>query len=1335
MRFKEVRLKTKIFISVGVPLLVALIIGLIGITNINSIVESNKWVSHTYKVISAANEIKAHAIDMETGMRGYLLAGKEDFLEPYKKGGNTAFENIKNLQATVSDNPRQVLRLNEMKSILTRWITNVAKPNIDLRKKISDSKNMNEISELVGEARGKKYFDEFRTILDDFTTEETVLLKQREEMDIATVKKTVSVIIMCLVISILAGIFYAFFITRNIQAQVGGEPSVIMKLAENVAMGKLDFETDDKEHTGILAALNEVIIVINNILSNINGIVFDISSGKLDVSGDVDIFQGKWRDLVGGINSIIHNVTSHIDQIPMPFVTIDNDYNIQYLNKTGLEWVGKSVDKVIGQKCYENFHNSLCNTDKCYCAISLNTGSKQSGDLKLFSGKDVQYNTVPITNIQGQKSGSIMMYVDQTMIKKEDWVKTGLNSLNEKMSGDLDLVNLSKNIVGFLAEYLDIQVAAFYISENQELKLINSYAYKVRSNNYNSFKLGEGLVGQAALEQKSISFREIPDEHIHMDIISGLGDSLPKNISILPLVYEGETLGVIAIATTGDIDKHKREFLDDACANIAININLTQASVRLKDLLEETQVQAEELEQKNEELRASEESLQTQQEELRATNEEMTEKTIMLEKQKSNIKRSEEDMRIKAKKLKVATKYKSEFLANMSHELRTPLNAMLLLSKNLTKNKSKNLTEKQVKDADIIFKSGNDLLELINSILDLSKIEAGKKTVTPKEVYYETVTTNISNIFGEMLSEKGIDFIVKKDKNLPDKLITDQQKLEQIIKNLMSNALKFTEKGSIKLKFGRPDNNANMSRLNPKETVAISVSDTGKGIPEDKQSDVFEAFQQADGTIVRKYGGTGLGLTICRELTKILGGEVTLKSTEGKGSLFTFYIAENLSDFLNIQKQYDENIKIDDDLILKDVNIYEDDGLSISLPKHIQDDRGIIKQEDKIILIIEDDTSFAQVLLDYCHEKGFKCIHTVTGEKGLEISEKIPICAIILDLKLPGINGWGVLKKLKANIRTRHIPVHIMSVEEKPENILQKGVVGYLNKPVSNEDLNLTFNKINKLAETGIKKLMVVGDEPEVIEKLSDTFGSMGVEIETFKEGIPAFTSIKENKYDCVIIDLDLSDISGFDFLKKFDDINTKDLPAIIIHTDRELTEEECFELNKYASSMIKRSDLSSERLIDEVALFLHSIVQKYPGTIEKNLSFLDDDSLKDKKIMVVDDDVRNIYSIITSLEDYEIDFIKASNGVKALEEVSNNPSINLILMDIMMPEMDGYEAIKRIRKISGYENVPIIALTAKGMEKDKQLSFEAGATDYLMKPVDSDKLLSTIRIWLSDGR
>ena len=1521
MNIRELNLRSKILISVLGPLLVAVIIGVVGVVNIRSVVDSNHLVSHTYQIIGDARDIKAHAIDMETGMRGYLLAGKEEFLSPYQEGNTAAFKELSALRQAVSDNPGQVMKLDEIKSVLKTWQKNITVPYIDLRRKIGDAKSMNDMARMVetgeeksafdrfistieqfieietgllakrwegletarksrsvnrdelfrhldwvshthevirealslqadalemqrgmrgyllsgresylapysegkkhfsrqvamlremvadnpsqvallgdiqallaqwekvgatplislrkeifhantmddmagiiGQAKGKTYFDELRELLWEFETEEARLLEIRKQADAATVKQTMVMILVCIGVSLVLGIFYALFIARDILGQVGGEPSIIAGIARDVSEGRLDTADFPGKKTGILAALVEMIRVINQMASHVETMVGDVASGKLMPDSEELPFNGKWQTLLDGINNILRRLTGHLDQIPLPFIIIDNDFKILYLNRTAVEWAGRSQKKLVGGKCYDHFANANCRTENCTCAQAMASGLKQSFDVQLTSsGRQILYNASTVEDLSGRVTGARMVYVDQTRIKKEDWVKTGLNNLSREMGGEQDALTLSSGILNHLAGYVGSRVGVFFLAgEEGQLRLVASYAYKERTANHNLFRPGEGLIGQAALEQKSIYFSGIPEDHVPMDIISGLGESSPSHIYVFPIVFEGVLQGVIALGFTRALDDHKREFLDASAPDIGVSLNMAESRFRLKELLEETQAQAEELqsqqealeqsneelEQQTNELRASEEELQSQQEELRVANEELMEKTSLLETQKERIETanaelelSRKEMESKVRQLGLATKYKTEFLANMSHELRTPLNSMLLLSKNLSRNKTRNLSDKQVNDAKIIHDSGNDLLELINGILDLSKIESGKKTVRPETVYYQDIVDTIKNMFTQMIKEKELEFGISVDDALSDSLVTDRQKLEQIIKNFMSNAIKFTDTGSIKIGFFRPkaDQAFKMSPLTAENAVGVSISDTGKGIPEEKHQEIFEAFQQADGTIVRKYGGTGLGLTICRELSRLLGGEIQVRSQEDKGSVFTLFVARDLSTHITENGMPDRT---------RGAEQPEDgwsEGVADSLPREepdrelpagIGDDRQDISPEDKTILIVEDDVNFARILYDFCHEKGFKCIHAPDGETGLDIVTATRISAILLDIKLPGINGWGVLKKLKSDPHTRHIPVHIMSVEEKPENLGQKGVIGYLNKPVSDSDLNGAFLQISSILARGRKKLLTVGEFSDVLETLDQVFKPLGVKIDAVKKGKTALKRLGEKEYDCMILDLELPDMTGFELLRSLDKMDKK--PFVIIHTGMELAEDQFFELNKYASAMIAKSDMSTDRLIDEIALFLHSVVEKLPGRIKDRICELTDDAgvLKGKKILIADDDVRNIYSVITALDGYEMEFIKAPNGKKAVEKLREDAGVDLVLMDIMMPEMDGYEAIRQIRNMDGYQNLPIIALTAKSMIKDRQLSFEAGATDYLMKPVDSDKLLSTMRVWLHE--
>lgn len=1523
MKFKDLGLKTKIMLSVCGPLILAATIGIVSIVNINAIISTDLWVNHTHKVMRNAEKIISSAVNMETGMRGYLLAGNEDFLAPYQEGEKNTFNMINDLQEMVSDNNTQVQRLDRAKSILKEWQKNVTKPNIALRRQIGDAatmsdidtivskgtgkkyfdqlriqignyieskskslkllheastkkdsesalnkidvtigellinhnsiidakslfasaldmetgmrgfllagdesflepynkgekrfnlfassikerigkdtaglqvfkeiektlsgwkkdvalplielrreighaKTMNDMADTIKEAKGKEYFDQFRAVMGKVVAEEAELMNQRLAKSELTVSRTKIIIIFCMIITIVLGFLLALYITSDIQHQVGGEPSQIVEIAQNVAKGDLDIVFDEKRLTGIQAALADMVNSLKNIAYEVKDVVVNVSAGRLDARGNADAYRGGWHELVSGINSALGSVGGHIDQIPSPFMIIDTEFNILSINQACSEWIGMPRNEILGKKCYDMFMTTDCKTSNCTCSRVLQSGVNEKSQAGARpGGKELYISStgVPIKNDAGKIVAILEVFVDQTSSKREDWIKSGQNDLNMKMSGELNPKALSQNILNFLAGYLNAQVGVFYMSDDDEnLNLVSSYAYKMRSNNDNQLKFGESMIGQAALERKSLLFCDVPDDHVNIDINSGLGSSVPKSIYVFPLVYEKEVLGVIGLAASRTFNDKDMEMLDRVTENISVNLNSARSRVRLNYLLEETQTQSEELqsqqeelkatnealEQQTEELKSSEESLQVQQEELKASNEELIEKTSLLEKQKAEVARNNTDLeqsreaiQKKAKQLELATKYKTEFLANMSHELRTPLNSLLLLSKNLTRNKKGNLNKKQIQDAEIIYNSGNDLLDLINGILDLSKIESGKMNVSVEEVYYTDIGNNITNMFKPILEEKGLEFSIVIDSNLKEFLYTDQQKVEQILKNLMSNAIKFTEKGTITLTFAKPDEDTilELSNLDPLKAIAISVTDTGKGIPETKHQEIFEAFQQADGTIVRKYGGTGLGLSICKEFAKMLGGEMHLSSTEGNGAVFTFYIAQNLKDVITEQKKdtifeewLDESKEHPDNHY--ETPVQDTPFISNGIAKGISDDRDCINKDDNLILIIEDDMRFARILYDFCHEKGYQSIHAPDGETGIQLLEKYSIDAIILDIKLPGISGWGVLKKIKSNMDTRHIPVHVMSVEDTPENIRQKGAIGYLKKPVTNEDLNSAFSRINGMISHGTKKLLVVEDNNDMLDNLKQAFESMDVTIQTAMTGEEALQMIKTEKYDCMIVDLMLPDISGQDLLKKVEKIEHLNRPAVIIHTAKDLSDEECFELYKYANSMVTKSPQSTERLVDEVALFLHTVVGKLPGHAQKAISKVHEENrtLNGKKIMIVDDDVRNIYSIITTLDDYGIEFIKAQDGQKALEELEKHPNIDLILMDIMMPVMDGYEAIRKIRKMPAYEKLPILALTAKGMKKDRDQSFEAGATDYLMKPVDPDKLLSTIRVWL----
>ncbi len=939
-------------------------------------------------------------------------------------------------------------------------------------------------------------------------------------------------------------------------------------------------------------------------------------------------------------------------------------------------------------------------------------------------------------------------------IEKQSRLKSAQNKLNEKMRGELDVLVISKNIISFLAKLLNAQMGAIYLfdEEKENLKICGTYAFSKRKNLNDTIEIGEGLAGQAAYEKEMIAISNLPENYFN--ISSGTGKAIPRNVVVVPFTFENKLIGVIELASFNKFTNEQLDFLNAVAENIAIGIITALSRTKMKVLLEKTQQQAEELqtqqeelkianqelEEQTEELKTNSEKLKDQQEELQAANEELEEKTESLKRQGSEITKKNEDLEKagkllekKAKDLAISSKYKSEFLANMSHELRTPLNSLLILARDLSENRKGNLDDKQIEASGIIYNSGNDLLNLINEILDLSKVEAGKMTTNIQYIPLKDVANNLKTLFTHQIEQKGLEFNIILSNELPETILTDQQRLEQIIKNLISNAIKFTSKGGITINFKRPDETADLSRsgLDFRKAVAVSVSDTGIGIPKEKQAAIFEAFQQADGSTSRKYGGTGLGLSISKELSTLLGGELQLESIEGKGSTFTAFISEEMKEKWEDTKSMDRR-EIPDRRVEKEIPTIEEIKERIPAPS-IDDDRKNINKDDRTILIVEDDLNFARTLKRFCKENNFKFIHSGDGETGLILAEKYLPQAIILDIKLPGIDGWTVLDKLKEDKQLRHIPVHIMSVYEESAKALNKGAIGYLTKPVSADQINNAFNNIESFISKEIKDLLIVENDDNIRKSILKLIDNENVKITTKKDGKTALNILKKEKFDCMILDLELPEISGFEVLKKMKSLKDNNVPPTIIYTGKEITQEEEYELHKNANSIIIKGVKSEERLLDETALFLHQVVNKLPKKDQKIISMLHDkdDLFKGKKILVVDDDMRNVFAISSILEDREMIISTASNGEKAVEALENEPDIDLVLMDIMMPVMDGYEAMKRIRAQKKFAALPIIALTAKAMKGDKEKCIAAGASDYLSKPLDIDKVLSLLRVWL----
>jgi len=923
--------------------------------------------------------------------------------------------------------------------------------------------------------------------------------------------------------------------------------------------------------------------------------------------------------------------------------------------------------------------------------------------------------------------------------EQKNWMLSGASLINESLRGEQEIDELCTHVVTKMCNYLHAPIGALYLfnPKTQRLSLSGSYAFEKKKGKTTDILLGEGLVGQVALEKRIKQLTDLPPDYIK--ISSGIGNTVPQTLLLLPILFEEEIIAVMELGMTEAPTAIALDFLDRISVNIGIGINSTRARAQLRDLFMQTQQQAEELESQQEELRttneellhkseelmASEEELRVQQEELRQTNSELEEKAFQLEERNISINEAREAIGLKAEELEVSSKYKSEFLANMSHELRTPLNSILILARILKENRPENLNEEQLKYAGVIHNAGSDLLTLINDILDLSKIESGKIDLDIEPVRPQEIKNNMESLFTEIAKSKKINFVAALAADLPERMMTDLARIEQITKNLLSNAFKFTpENGEIKLEIGiaGPEITFHSEQLKStkQQVLSFSVKDSGIGIPEDKQKLIFEAFKQADGTTSRKYGGTGLGLSISKELANILGGEIQVESEPNVGSCFTLYIPAVMeSETPNSDEDgghYTPVIPLIPEPVLVPVN----------------------KNGKQTLLIIEDDLVFADVLKDYAKEKGFDPFLAHSGDTGLEKAISLLPDAIILDIMLPVMDGWSILKQLKANPLTKHIPVHMMSAGEvKGEKALKEGAIGFLKKPIEKDDLDQAFSVLNSgNIAYNFQTVLVIEDHELQSFAVKEQLVAKGIEVAQAFTGQGALEMLEERSFDCIILDLNLPDISGFDLL---DQIKTQERfthVPVIINTAMELDQDKIAHIMKYSEAMVLKSNKSNDRLIDEVSLFMNKLknqgdFRKAPSANVKTVSTIEK-VLKDKTILITDDDMRNIFALSSALQVYDIKIVIAANGREAIERLEDTPQIDLVLMDIMMPEMDGYEAMKIIRSNKEHKKLPIIALTAKAMKNDREKCIEAGANDYIAKPVDIDQLLSMLRVWLS---
>ncbi|OUS23997.1 hypothetical protein A9Q99_25965 [Gammaproteobacteria bacterium 45_16_T64] len=958
--------------------------------------------------------------------------------------------------------------------------------------------------------------------------------------------------------------------------------------------------------------------------------------------------------------------------------------------------------------------------------------------------------------------------------ERAQWLKTGVAGLYEIIRGEERVTELSTKVIAYLTKYFGARVGVMYTSgDSASLQLTGSYAYSGTSA-LETVKYGEGLVGQSALDKEVILAEDFPEGHLSIN--SALVGCKPMCILVNPFITGDTVKGVLEIGSLYPFNDEQRKLLNLVSETVAMAIQSCQDRVQLTLLLQDTQRQSLELKSQQEslssanenlieqalKLKSSEEELTQQSEELRVaneelqvTNEELEEKQEALRRQKKDLEKAKKTLTKSAEELSQASRYKSEFLANMSHELRTPLNSLLILSRGLSKNKEGNLTESQKQDAKIIYEGGHDLLNLINDIMDLSKVEAGMLNVNYEDVQFQNVLDNLSTLFGSVARETGIDFRSTIDDGLSQSIVSDEQRLLQILKNFLSNAFKFTKQGTVTVRIHKPDEATIFSKsgLSLSTSVAFSVTDSGIGIPKDKQKAIFAAFQQADGTTSREYGGTGLGLAISTELASLLEGEIGLHSEPGNGSTFTLYLPSK-----NERSKDESATPLPKAGAELGGGRSEDLGESVS-PASMQsssfgdvfiaDDRSAISQKGDAILIIEDDVNFVNILLDLAREAQFKCIVTNKGREGLYLAMEYLPRGILLDAGLPDVDGLVVLEQLKHNPETYHIPIHVISGRDSKQDYLDQGALTFLSKPSGQEDIMAIFSELSKTNTYNSITILLIEDDKSHQKAVSQLLESETVRVISASTGEEALGVLEKQTIDGIILDLGLPDMSGEELLERIHVLPAySDIP-VIVYTGQTISDNQKLALSSVTADIIIKGSSSPERLLADVNLFLNSVGKKHTSGSGNEIAMLHDaDSmLKDRRILLVDDDMRNLFALSKQLQSEGLSVVMADNGQAALDRLeetivdgaTNNPSIGtaklpaveLIIMDIMMPTMDGYEAMRRIRRMREYAEVPIIALTAKAMPEDRQKCIDAGASEFLTKPVDTDRLISMLRVWL----
>ncbi|MGH8217691.1 MAG: response regulator, partial [Steroidobacteraceae bacterium] len=1163
-------------------------------------------------------------------------------------------------------------------------------------------------------------------------------------------------------------------LTDNVNSMASNLTTQVRNIAEvatAVARGDLSrkIAVDAKgEILELKNTINTMVDQLNSFAAEVTRMAREVGTeGKLGGQAIVPGVAGTWKDLTDNVNSMASNLTTQvrgIARVVTAVATGDLSKKLTVEAKGEIASLADTINSMtdtlaifadqvttvarevgvegrLGGQAHvpgaagtwkdltANVNLLAANLTTQVRAIAEVATAVTKGDLTRSIQVDARGEVADLKDNINAMIGNLRATTDRNT--EQDWLKTNLAKFSRMMQGQRDLVTVGHMLLSELAPLVNAQQGVTYVIDAPEqgepyLKQLAAYADPNDRTDPRRYRLGEGLVGQCAIDKQRLLLEDIPRDSIR--VRSGLVQAAPRNIIVLPVLYEGQVKAVIELASIHEFTMSHLAFLEQLTGSIGVVLNTIEATMRTEGLLKQSQQLATEL--------------QTQQKELQQTNEELATKARLLAEQNAEVERKNQEIELarraledKAAELALTSRYKSEFLANMSHELRTPLNSILILGQQLAENADCNLSGRQVEFAKTIHGAGTDLLNLISDILDLSKIESGTVTVECEDLAFTHLRETIERNFRHEAEARKLTFSTNFDPQLGRFITTDSKRLMQVLKNLLSNAFKFTDHGGVRLHVGLAAGGWTSEHpvlSKTQSVVELSVSDTGIGIPPEKQRIIFEAFQQADAGTARKYGGTGLGLAISRELAHLLGGEIRLSSVPGSGSTFTLYLP-----LIYMGAAYGRNVPTRAEMRADGeppaTVPFQPIVLPAPRPEEVPDDSETLQPGEAVLLIVEDDPHYAKVLVDLARQRDFKALVARTGADALALAREHHPTAISLDIFLPDMLGWTVLNQLKRDPATRHIPVQILTVEEERQYGLERGAFSYMNKPLTTQGLEQALERIKAFSSSRVRRLLVVEDDPAEQLSIAELIRHDDVEIAAVGTGREALALLKEREFDCMVLDLKLPDMSGFELLAQMqDDARLRNVP-VVVFTGRELTDQEELELRKKAKSIVLKGVRSPERLLDETALFLHRVIADLPESKQRMIETLheSDEALRGRKVLVVDDDIRNIFALNSLLERHTMEVMSATNGQDAIKLLEDTDDLSLVLMDIMMPEMDGYETMRRIRANPRLRMLPIIALTAKAMKGDREKCLEAGASDYVAKPVNTEQLISLVRMWL----